>query len=67
MYYIKGERLGEGAFGSVFCAIKKDTKEKRAIKIIDKDRIRGEYMKEYFRSISDEEMKMHINDLLKIK
>ena len=63
-YYIKGERLGEGAFGSVFCAIKKDTKEKRAIKIIDKDRIRGEYMKEYFRSISDEEMKMHINDLL---
>ena len=63
-YYEKGEKMGEGAFGEVFCAIKKDTNEKRAIKIIDKGRIREDYLIENFEPISDEEMKEHINGLL---
>ena len=63
-YYEKGHKIGEGGFGKVYGGVKKDTNEKRAIKIIDKEKIRADYMKEFFVYISDEEKKAHINDLL---
>ena len=63
-YYDLGKRIGEGGFASVFKIINKDTNEKMALKIIDKERIRTEYRKEYFREMSDEEMKNNIDCLI---
>ena len=62
-YYDQIQRIGEGGYGVVYKAIKKDTKEKRAIKVIDKDRIRNNYRIEYFKEISKEEMEKIINSL----
>ena len=63
-YYEIIELIGEGGFGKVFKAIDKKTHEERAIKIIDKDKIRNNYMKEYCREINEQEMKIYINDLI---
>jgi surface protein len=63
-YYNIVEKIGAGGFGVVYKTIKKDTEEKRAIKIIDKQRIRDDYMNENFTPISEEEMKAHIDKLI---
>ena len=44
-YYKKGKLLGEGGFGSIYSGIDKKTKKEKAIKIMDKKRV-----KEYLRS-----------------
>ena len=62
-YYELGENLGEGAFGKVCEAINKITKEKRAIKIIDKHRITQGYFAENFKSMSKEELQDNINKI----
>ena len=63
-YYDKKEKLGEGGFANVFRVIKKNTKEERAIKIIDKEKIRSNYMQEHLSPISEEEMKSYIDKLI---
>ena len=62
-YYILEERIGGGGFGIVHKVIEKKTKEKRALKIIDKEQIKRDYMSRYLREISKEEMEKNINDL----
>ena len=62
-YYKKGIRIGSGGYGIVYKAIKKDTDEERAIKIIDKGTIKDYYLKEYLKEMTDEEMEEYINGL----
>ena len=59
-YYIIGKKIGEG-FGIVYEATKIDTKEKRAIKIIDKNLIKNPFRNINFKEPSDEEMKPYID------
>ena len=63
-FYDNVEYIGKGGYGNVYKAIKKDTQEKRAIKVIDKKGIRNDFMNENFRQISEEEMKIYINKLI---
>ncbi len=63
-YYDKKEKLGKGGFASVFRVVKKNTKEEKAIKIIDKQRIRNDYLNDNFHSMSEEEMKVIIGKLI---
>ena len=55
------KKLGEGNFGIVYEAIKKDSNEKRAIKIIEKDIIRNAFKNTYFKEPTEEDMKPYIN------
>ena len=59
------EKLGEGGNSVVFKAIQKSTGKKIAIKKFDKNRIKDYYMSEFFKAISDEEMKPYIDSYLK--
>ena len=45
IYYEKGKLLGEGGFGSIYSGVHKESKKEKAIKIMDKNRV-----KEYLRS-----------------
>ena len=61
-YYKIIKNIGSGGFGNVFKASKKDTGEIRAIKTIDKKRIREDYMNENLEEMSDELMEKYINN-----
>ena len=50
------DKIGEGAFGAVYRVTKKDTKEKRTIKLIDIKKYKTSYQDAYFKSPSDEEI-----------
>ena len=64
IYYKLEKKLGKGKFGEVFEAIKKDTNEKRAIKILSKNKIRNAYKNQFFKEPNEEEMKPYIECFL---
>ena len=49
LYYNVIEKLGEGTLASVYKVETKDSKEKRALKLIDINKIRTAYKKKYFK------------------
>ena len=55
--------LGGGGFGQVYKALIKDTDDRRAIKIIDKNKIRENYKSEFYKYPSEEEIKPYFDDL----
>ena len=57
--------IGEGGFGACYRAKIITTNEKRAIKIIDKNKIKDNYKKEYFEEPTDEQLKPYYDDLFK--
>ena len=63
-YYDIEQRIASGTFGVVYKAKKKDTNEKRAIKIFDKERIRINIRNEFFREPTEEEMISYTNSLI---
>ena len=63
-YYTLSLKKGNGTFGVVYSAIKNNTKEKRAIKIFDKELIRNSIRNEQFREPTEEEMKTYTNGLI---
>ena len=60
LYYNIGERLGQGKFGEVYEATAKDSNEKRAIKILNKEKVRNAYKNKYFEEPGEEEMAPYI-------
>ena len=60
-FYKIGVKLGEGGFAQVFEAIHKETKEKRALKIIDKNKIKEHIKKTILGEPSEKEMKPYID------
>ena len=57
-YNPENDKIWEGVFGEVYRAIKKDTKEKRAIKLIDIRKYKREYQKMNHKLPSDEEIQI---------
>ena len=57
--------IGEGGFGACYRAKIINTNEKRAIKIIDKNKIKESYKRDYFIEPTDEDLKPYYDDLLK--
>ena len=55
-YNPEKDKIGEGAFGVVYRAINKDTKEKRAIKLIDIKKYKTSYQEVNFRKPNDDEI-----------
>ena len=51
------DKLGEGGYGIVYKAVINNSDDKRAIKIIDKNKIRDNYKKEYYKYPNEEEIK----------
>ena len=64
-YYEIIKEIGRGRFGCVYEAKDKEINEKRALKIIDKNIIREDFMIENIRKIDDEEMESYIQDFIK--
>ena len=64
-YNPEQDKIGEGGFGVVYRAIKKDTKEKRAIKLIDIKKYKISYQQMNFRLPSDEDIKSYIESIIK--
>ena len=60
-YNPENDKIDEGAFGTVYIAIEKDTKEKRAIKLIDIKKYKTLYQEANFESPSD---KKNIKNIL---
>ena len=59
------DKLGGGGFGVCYKARIKDTDEERAVKIIDKNKIREDYKKENLAEPTEEDMKPYFEDLRK--
>ena len=59
------DKLGEGAFGKVYKVVKKDTKEKRAIKLIDIKKYKENYQEMNYESPSDEKIQKYIEIIIK--
>ena len=60
-YYQLGERIGGGGFGEVFEAKLKRNNKARAIKIMNKKRLRDEIKKEKIREPNNDDMKPYID------
>ena len=60
-YYKIIQNIGKGYFGSVYEVEVKDTKEKRAIKLIDKNIIRNAFKNQYFREPEEKDLEPYIN------
>ena len=54
-YNPEEDKIGEGAYGTIYKMIKKYTKEKRAIKLIDIKKYKTLYQEANFESPSDKE------------
>ena len=63
--YEYNEEIWEGSFGVIYRAIKKDTKEKRAIKLIDIRKYKREYQMMNHKLPSDEEIQNYIGSFKK--
>ena len=62
-YYKIIKEIGIGGFSKVYkVVLKNNTNEERAIKVINKDLIRAEFMSQNLREMDDEEMKSYEND-----
>ena len=59
------DKIGEGSFGIVYKAIKKETKEKRAIKLIDLRKYKDNYKKMNYELPTDEEIQKYIQIIIK--
>ena len=59
----KKDYIGEGGYGQVDKALIKGTDERRAVNIIDKNKIREDYKSENYRYPTDEEIKPYFDDL----
>ena len=57
--------IGEGGFGACYRAKIINTNEKRAIKIIDKNKIKESFKRDNFTEPTDEDLKPYYDDLLK--
>ena len=57
--------IGEGGFGACYRAKIINTNEKRAIKIIDKNKIKESFKRDKFTEPTDEDLKPYYDDLLK--
>ncbi len=55
-YEIIGEPIDKGAFGLIYKSKEKEKNEYRAIKVIDKNELRKQYVSENFDAMSEEEM-----------
>ena len=64
-YNPEKDKIGEGAFGTVYRAINKDTKEKRAIKLMDIKKYKTSYQEVNFRKPNDDEIQNYIESILK--
>ena len=60
---VKNDKLGEGGFGAVYRITHKKTRQKRAIKVIDKGKIRSNYKAEHFSEPSEEDLKPYFEGL----
>ena len=60
-YYDIIKKLGEGAFGIVYEAKLKTTKELRAIKVIDKQKIIDSLTNQNLTKPSNDELRIYIN------
>ena len=60
-YDEKEDQLGEGGYASVYKAILKETGEKRALKIININKIKQELEKNNFSEPTEEEIKPYID------
>ena len=64
-YNPEKDKIGEGVFEKVYKVIKKDTKEKRAIKLIDIKKYKKDYKEMNFESPSDEAIQKYIENIIK--
>ena len=60
-YYNINQKIVEGKFGIIYEVETKDSKEKRAVKLIDKNKIRNAFKKKYFKEVTDEDLEPFIN------
>ena len=59
--YNINQKIVEGKFGIIYEVETKDSKEKRAVKLIDKNKIRNAFKKKYFKEVTDEDLEPFIN------
>ena len=64
-YNPEKDKLGEGSFGTVYRVVQKDTKEKRAIKLIDINKFKKNYQQENFKLPSEEDIKRYTDYIMK--
>ena len=64
-YNPEKDKLGEGTFGTVYKVVKKNTKEKRTIKLIDIKKYKENYQEMNFESPSDEAIQKYIENIIK--
>ena len=64
-YNPEKDKIGEGSFGTVYKVIKKDTKEKRAIKLIDIKKYKKIYEQNKYQLPSNEEIQKYIDSIIK--
>ena len=62
-YYDINDKLGEGGFGIVYSISHKKTKQKRAIKIIDKEKLSSYYRSCHFSEPTEEDLKPYFDGL----
>ena len=60
-YEIIGKPIGEGGFGKVYKVKEKEKNEERAIKVMDKEKIRNDYFSNNLCKMTDEDMKIYID------
>ena len=65
IYDPENDQIDKGSFGTVYRVIKQDTKEKRAIKIIDIKKYKNNYQKMKHELPSDEDIQKYIQSVIK--
>ena len=64
-YDSEKDKIDEGSFGTVYRVTKNDTKEKRAIKLIDIKKYKKDYQKKNHKLPSDEDIKKYKESIIK--